>query len=594
MDHVETKQTLSADSPSCTLAELSAHEIHRNIMRCHALSQRVKRRLLDWLHALIKLNYSSNLGSSQAVLYVMKNLKYEKTEASLIVEVATVLNQIPRSADAFQAREIAWGHVKAIAHMVKEGKDAKEGDWLRFAQNHSVHAIKEEVKNALEEGRSEPRNKRGGLPRTRHTVSFIFPSEKIEVIRKALELAIARKRAKLRKKEEGAQGGAETEEPEKAVEKDGGEGGAEAQPAEGEKKTTNKKKATSKRQSKEEARYEMCLDYLRQQGGDDLLAIPGTRHIPFTVAYTVCSICKESRVLTAHGPEEVPHEHIDEILGEARTVTIGPDELVKGETLPEKVEGEIPDEVVAQVLALFNNSCAHCGRRLGLHIHHIVFKSRGGPHELWNLIPVCPGCHACIHLSTLEVFRDSLGTLHWRSMADRITAVLKDELEELAAIPSIVVVAREGEKPPAPPAPAPATATAAVSPPAPAPECKAPPAAEHVATSAKKATWLPDSPEYRQEAQDATAALVKLSYDKKDARRRVHTAMAMLLALGRAPTGDEIVNSAIRGRPIVLEAGPVSARAEDRREGQSGKDRREGDAAEDDGASHDRPGDTAA
>lgn len=47
--------------------------------------------------------------------------------------------------------------------------------------------------------------------------------------------------------------------------------------------------------------------------------------------------------------------------------------------------------------------CVNCQRRGGphgdveLHAHHIVPKSRGGVHELSNLITVCKACHIAVH-----------------------------------------------------------------------------------------------------------------------------------------------------------------------------------------------------
>lgn len=34
---------------------------------------------------------------------------------------------------------------------------------------------------------------------------------------------------------------------------------------------------------------------------------------------------------------------------------------------------------------------------MGLHIHHILFRSQGGPDEDWNLIALCKYCHDRAH-----------------------------------------------------------------------------------------------------------------------------------------------------------------------------------------------------
>lgn len=41
--------------------------------------------------------------------------------------------------------------------------------------------------------------------------------------------------------------------------------------------------------------------------------------------------------------------------------------------------------------------CALCDSTRGLHCHHVVKRSQGGPNEEWNLITLCTICHATLH-----------------------------------------------------------------------------------------------------------------------------------------------------------------------------------------------------
>lgn len=41
--------------------------------------------------------------------------------------------------------------------------------------------------------------------------------------------------------------------------------------------------------------------------------------------------------------------------------------------------------------------CRACGGTNALAVHHIVFRSQGGPNEPWNLITLCKGCHDLAH-----------------------------------------------------------------------------------------------------------------------------------------------------------------------------------------------------
>lgn len=43
------------------------------------------------------------------------------------------------------------------------------------------------------------------------------------------------------------------------------------------------------------------------------------------------------------------------------------------------------------------NRCRACGNSQLLAVHHIVFRSHGGPNEPWNLISLCKKCHDLAH-----------------------------------------------------------------------------------------------------------------------------------------------------------------------------------------------------
>lgn len=47
--------------------------------------------------------------------------------------------------------------------------------------------------------------------------------------------------------------------------------------------------------------------------------------------------------------------------------------------------------------------CRHCNDRNGLHPHHVVYQSHGGPDTLDNLITLCWQCHAAHHENKLEI-----------------------------------------------------------------------------------------------------------------------------------------------------------------------------------------------
>ena len=58
--------------------------------------------------------------------------------------------------------------------------------------------------------------------------------------------------------------------------------------------------------------------------------------------------------------------------------------------------------------------CRCCGRRDGLHVHHIVYRSQGGLDVMENLIALCHQCHDKVHnhLTVIHLEGKEPGTVH--------------------------------------------------------------------------------------------------------------------------------------------------------------------------------------
>jgi hypothetical protein len=149
-------------------------------------------------------------------------------------------------------------------------------------------------------------------------------------------------------------------------------------------------------------------------------------------------------------------------------------------------------------------------------------------------------CHSLVHAGELDAYRDSKGELHFKPRSERLTALLADEVKELAAIPQVQVVVVVPAK-------------EEVSPPPFSPKPTPPPVAPAVPDACEAA---------KQEAVNVTRALRQAGYGAEDARGRTARALALLANLGRAPTGDEIFNTALRGVAVVYGPGPDSAKPE--------------------------------
>jgi len=54
-----------------------------------------------------------------------------------------------------------------------------------------------------------------------------------------------------------------------------------------------------------------------------------------------------------------------------------------------------------------------CGSRAHLHAHHVIYRSRNGPDEAWNLVAICRACHEMIHSGCISVRGRAPGQLEW-------------------------------------------------------------------------------------------------------------------------------------------------------------------------------------
>lgn len=57
----------------------------------------------------------------------------------------------------------------------------------------------------------------------------------------------------------------------------------------------------------------------------------------------------------------------------------------------------VPPQVAESVLERDHHRCRLCGSGSNLHLHHIVYRSEGGPHVEENLITLCSLDHNRVH-----------------------------------------------------------------------------------------------------------------------------------------------------------------------------------------------------
>ena len=74
---------------------------------------------------------------------------------------------------------------------------------------------------------------------------------------------------------------------------------------------------------------------------------------------------------------------------------------------------EVSSRTVRKIIGRLKIGCSNCSWNLvGLDIHHIIPKSKGGSNNNDNLTVLCPNCYRLSHsgiLTTMISFRDQVG-----------------------------------------------------------------------------------------------------------------------------------------------------------------------------------------
>jgi hypothetical protein len=88
--------------------------------------------------------------------------------------------------------------------------------------------------------------------------------------------------------------------------------------------------------------------------------------------------------------------------------------MAKGKSGKPEERKNLPVNLVTKVLTESGYRCAvpTCRNILALDMHHIWEVNAGGPDQPWNLIALCPTCHALYHRGTIKV--ESIYA--WKSM----------------------------------------------------------------------------------------------------------------------------------------------------------------------------------
>jgi len=119
----------------------------------------------------------------------------------------------------------------------------------------------------------------------------------------------------------------------------------------------------------------------------------------FQTAVTTCRACKRGTMVGAGLEVELSLAQLERAQCDA--VHIGDLES----DAPERLRSEIPEPTRRKVFMRDKFQCAVPGCRSCryLDIHHVVFRSNGGGHELSNLVLLCDGHHKLLHDGVISI-----------------------------------------------------------------------------------------------------------------------------------------------------------------------------------------------
>ncbi len=119
----------------------------------------------------------------------------------------------------------------------------------------------------------------------------------------------------------------------------------------------------------------------------------------YQVAMTICRTCRAATQTSGGREVVVPQGTAELACCDAEHLgDLDADE-------PARITRSVTERMRKQILARDGNRCVVPGCRSARHLdaHHIIFRSLGGPHALWNLCALCSGHHAALHDGKLSI-----------------------------------------------------------------------------------------------------------------------------------------------------------------------------------------------
>ena len=300
---------------------------------------------------------SQLLGFPTTVDYAVKRLDLPRRSARELIEVGEALISLRRIDEAFAAGQLSWSRVRLLAKIVTPETESSwlakslEGSWVDF-----------ELQVKLAEKGKPPRNDRKGLPELRMKVP-------VSLDRLGHELWLQAK------KKLGAERGAPV--------------------------------------SDADALQQFAQLFLTSSPEGSLPGRSPSGESPFHVSVHWCAHCEQGTLATEDGPVPIEAASLAPHLAEAEITTVRESADPHGHATAEAIDRTTPPWMRDEVLARDGFRCSHCSSKRQLMVHHIVWRSKGGPTVPENLITCCVACHLLIHAGCLLVTGSAPHGLQW-------------------------------------------------------------------------------------------------------------------------------------------------------------------------------------
>ncbi len=323
---------------------LPIDEVHRRLREASRATDLGHRMLAFYLHEMQERRLFQTSGHSSAIHYATTRLGMSRRRARELVAAGRMLEQLEEIDSAFCKGELSWSKVRLLTEVAVA---ETQKPWIDRAAELSCRELEHEVR-ASERGRP-PRKDRLGLPAPSFTVRA-----SLDALGQAGWEAARRKLG---------------EELERTI------------------------------TDEELLRHlaEAFLSGSTERGGDG--NPEKNARSSYQVVVHQCPDCGGAAAETTEGPVPLQREMAAMVACDGERVSLSREP--GGE--PAKIDRPTPSWLRRAVLARDGGRCRNCNSRWGPMVHHVRFRSEGGPTRAENLVSLCGRCHGLVHSGLLRI-----------------------------------------------------------------------------------------------------------------------------------------------------------------------------------------------